>query len=276
MVFVTKEDSSVKKGQMQSHLLGSFGSILLLGLATLFGCGKSETEDLDLDLGHDYFPLEVGREFVYQVDSIIFDEGPRGTIIDSVRTYFREVIAGTLLDNAGNIVFRVERFVREKPDSPWEIQKVWTAFRTEQQAFRTEDNLRFISLIFPPREGKSWDGTAFIDEFTNVDVAGDPVQVFLGWQSRLSAAGLPLTVGDFSFPETVTVDVADFETTIGIRRGYEQYARGVGLVFREWVVLDTQCRACCGDTSSPLCASLPWEEKAEHGFILRQQLVSFK
>lgn len=256
--------------------MGLAGGLLLLSGVFFWGCNKSETEDLNLDVGYDYFPLELGREYVYQVDSIVFDEGIGGIVTDSVRTYFREVVADTLLDNSGNTVYRFERYVRHQPEQPWIINKVWTSQRTVRQALRTEDNLRFISLVFPPAAGTSWDGTAFIDELTRIEVSGDPIQMFLGWESRFTEIDQPLVLGDLTFPETVTVEVADFESAIGLRRGHEKYARGVGLVFREWQILDTQCRACCGDTSSPLCSSLPWREKAEHGFILRQQLLSFR
>ena len=252
------------------------GWYLLLVGSLLLGCNKSETELLALDTGYEYYRLQVGKEYIYQVDSILFDEGTGGIIVDSVRTFYREVVADTLLDNNGNALYRMERYVRRRPEEPWVINKVWTAQRTVRQAYRTEDNLRFISLVFPPVAGASWNGTAFIDELTSVEVSGDPIQMFVGWVSRFTEVGQSLVLGDLTFPETVTVEVADFESTIGLRKGFEIYARDVGLVYREWQILDTQCRVCCGDTSSPLCFSLPWREKAEHGFILRQQLLSFR
>ena len=58
---------------------------------------------------------------------------------------------------------------------------------------------------------------------------------------------------------------------IPIRRGFEQYAPNVGLVYRELAGLDTQCGGNPGD-----CIDIPWEQKAEKGFIVRQTLLEFR
>jgi hypothetical protein len=63
----------------------------------------------------------------------------------------------------------------------------------------------------------------------------------------------------------VTVQNADSENLIELRLAHEKYARGVGLVYRELWILDTQC--------IEDCIGMTWEQKAEKGFILKQTLI---
>ena len=68
--------------------------LLFLGLsASFFFACESEVEEVDIDFGYDYFPLEVGRSWYYQVDSVIYDPSLGGTDVDSSRTFVRETIS---------------------------------------------------------------------------------------------------------------------------------------------------------------------------------------
>jgi hypothetical protein len=64
----------------------------------------------------------------------------------------------------------------------------------------------------------------------------------------------------------LTVREADSENLIELRRSRVKYAKGIGLVYRELWVLDTQC--------IEQCDGKPWEEKAEKGFILSQTITA--
>ena len=255
--------------------------LLIIASTFFFACNKSEIEDTGIDdFGYDYFPLEVGRSWEYEVDSIIYDPAVGGTAIDSFRTFIRESVADTLLDNAGEVLYRVERYNRRSDTLPWQIETVLTLSRNEQRATRTEDNLRFTKLVFPVKAGKYWDGNAFFDASRPVFVAGETVQMFKGWQYRILEAGVTATIGGLEFDEVVTVQNADnryLGNFLELRLATEQYARGVGLAYRELYILDTSCQVCCsGNTEDGLCESLPWEERAEKGFRLRQRLIRYQ
>ncbi|MEL6865958.1 MAG: hypothetical protein AAFP19_16145, partial [Bacteroidota bacterium] len=64
------------------------------------------------------------------------------------------------------------------------------------------------------------------------------------------------------FDSVATIYQADNENAIELRYSIEKYARNIGLVYREMRILDTQ--AIVDD---------PWEEKAQKGFIIRQQIT---
>lgn len=257
-------------------------SVFLILISSLcFSCNKSKTEGPVIDdYGYDYFPLEVGRSWEYEVDSIIYDPAVGGTAVDSFRTFIRETITGTLPDNAGQALYRVERYFRRNDTLPWQVEKVFTLSRDEQRASRTEDNLRFTKLVFPVKAGKSWDGNAYFDDTRPVFVAGESVAMFKNWQYRILEAGVPATVGDMDFDDVAAVQNADnryLNNFLELRLATEQYARGVGLISREVHIWDTSCQVCCGgSTEDGVCQSLPWEERVEKGFSIRQRLIRYQ
>jgi len=85
-------------------------------------------------------------------------------------------------------------------------------------------------------------------------------------------------INGYMFDDVLTVQLADSDSEIEYRYGIEKYARGVGLVYRELWILDTQCKGCCNapDGTIPVeCTILPWEERADEGFIMIQKYAEY-
>ncbi|MAT53356.1 MAG: hypothetical protein CMN32_02665 [Saprospirales bacterium] len=238
-------------------------AIPLLTIALLASC-KTEQDPFDRDFGFDYYPLEVGKSMIYQMDSTIYDPTGDSMLIHST-SFLKETVVDSFIDLTGTPVYRIEQYHRAADTLPWVINKVVTASITNNQAQRVEDNLRFIKLTFPVRENNSWDGNVFFDSGTKVTVAGETLEMFKSWSYRIIEKDHPESIGAFSFPEVVTVQNADSENLIELRLAHEKYARGVGLVYRELWILDTQC--------IEDCIGMTWEQKAEKGFILKQTLI---
>lgn len=244
--------------------------ILSLCLFSALSCSR-ETETIAIDSGREYFPLQVGRAWEYEVDSIIFSTA--GT--DSSRTLQRDLITNSFTDAAGDTIFRVERYERLSPAEDWQIRKVLSLSANNRQAVRTEDNLRFIKLIFPVREGATWNGNLHIDQNLRIIVAGEVLDVFKDWKYKIITKGQPYFNGIQAFDDAVTTSHADSENLIEYRYVQEAYARNVGLVFQAQQILDTQCQRCC-NANFAQCLDLPWTEKAEKGFILRRRLTGWE
>lgn len=240
----------------------SFFTLLFITTVILFQSCDEEYELRDLQEGYEYFPLEIGHTIIYELDSLNFIGGGK----DSSRTYVREILVDSLSDNLGNTLYKVERFERKHDTLNWEIKDVWTASRDETRAFRTEENLKFVKLIFPLKEERTWKSTAFLDESMIVTVAGgETMEVFKGWESEVISVGQSEQIGDKTFDEVSTILHANNENLIELRYVEEKYAKGIGLIYREMRILDTQ----------NIDNDLPWEEKAEEGFIIRQRAISF-
>ncbi|MBI1223670.1 MAG: hypothetical protein GC192_00410 [Bacteroidetes bacterium] len=239
-------------------------TLTLFAALTVMACKKTK-DDYSTELGLEYFPLEIGKFMEYEVDSTIFD--PNGdTSVFYSRTFVKEEIIDTLSDNNGNVLYKIEHFERTADTLPWVIKKVLSVSIQENQAIRTEDNLRFIKLTFPVKKNANWDGNIHFDEGLIVTVAGETLEMFKGWKYRIRQVDEPLSIGNFQFDETATVEEADNENLIELRKSSAIYAKGIGLVYRELWILDTQCiDNCIGQT---------WEEKAEKGFILKQTILN--
>ncbi len=239
--------------------------LLLLPAALFFlqSC-KTEKDNYDTDLGYGYMALEVGKYIVYEVDSTIYD--PTGdSLIAYSKTYFKEEIIDTLLDNNENVLYRTERFERKELGAPWQVTKVFTQSIQDNQGIVTEDNLRFVKMGFPVRANNSWNGLVHFDPSLTVTVAGESIEMFKGWDYRIENADEAETIGAFQFENVMTLREADNDNLIELRVSREKYAKGVGLVYRERWILDTQC--------IEGCEGMAWEEKAEKGFITKQVII---
>lgn len=250
---------------------------LFLGVVFLtccFACKREVQEFGEVDTA--YFPLETGRYVDYQVDSITFSKFDASTFASDVDTssyYIREQIGTSDIDNEGNIYYRVNRFRREDTTSNWAFQDVWVAQIEGYRAMRVEENMRYINLTFPIEEEKEWNGLVFIRTDTSFTISnGENLDIFKDWDNYvMEDVDAPMIINGLSFDETLTVAHVDKENAIERRYSLEQYAKGVGLIQKDMMVLDApQC-------TTALCVSYPWIEpqKGQKGFILRQRVIGY-
>lgn len=254
------------------HLYIWMGLPAILFLA----CKDRETGTYDSGAAEQYayFPLKIGKYVDYQVDSIVYDFGAGGnTVLDSSSTFVRELVADTLRDQNGQLFYTIERYERNAADVPWELKKIETAARTGSQAIRTENNLRFLKLIFPMDRRSEWDGNTWIDVNREIGIAGERMRPFTNWFYEVDSIDVQANVGAFSFDSTLLVTEADDNNIIERRLSRVRYAKNVGVVWREQWILDSQY--CNQSIPPPDCETRPWEIKAERGYILRQTVLAF-
>jgi hypothetical protein len=267
MKFVFKINLSMKYLKLVNIL------VIAALILTIAACANRKTDEYVTSLHFEYFPLEIGRSITYQVDSIVFDsDGQGGFFQDSMRYFLKETFADTFRDAAGNLTFRLERFVRPNADSAWQLQQVWSAQRIDNQSIRTENNLRFLKLIHPIDRRSEWDGTVYLDKNQLIEIAGEPLDLFKGWFSEVDSIDKPRTVGSFTFDSTLVMREADYDDKVDRRFSKEIYAKNVGSVFKELVLLHSKC-ADEGDLAP--CDGKPWREIAGKGFILRMVAIEF-
>lgn len=251
-------------------------SICTLLLAAIWACSPRETGAPAADPAEQYayFPLTLGKSLVYRIDSIRYDPAPGGGIRrDSAGIFLRETIADTLRDQTGQLLFVVERWERRADTAAWTLKNVWTAARTTSQAIRTEDNLRFLRLVFPFDSRTAWDGNIWIDPGQEIEVAGEILRPFANWRYEIDSLDQPGVVGAFTFDSLLTVTETDQDNLFERRLSRAKYAKNVGLVWREQWIMDSQY---CNQSPPPAdCATKPWTEKAEKGYLVRQVLFDY-
>ena len=252
-------------------------SLLLIVFVGFSACKDREIgPDVNLDTTdqQQYFPLQLNRSITYQVDSIVYDFAPGGSIISSAATSFiREIVADTLRDNDGRLQWKIERYRRTADTLPWVIDRIWAAERTASQAIRTEDNLRFLRLVFPMDRRSEWNGNLWIDASREIEIAGERMRPFTGWNYEVDSIDIPRQVGAFQFDSTLVITEVDETNIIERRLSRCVYAKNVGLVWKEQWILDSQY---CNQVPPPTdCETKPWLEKAERGYLYRMKVLQY-
>ncbi|MEO5905196.1 MAG: hypothetical protein ABIQ11_00610 [Saprospiraceae bacterium] len=246
-------------------------SIVFLFIS-LAGCVKDEIEDPAVDRGKEYFPLIVGQFIDYQVDSIVFDDAPGGNKMDTVRFQLREEIASFQVSSGGDTTYYLHRSRRADELQSWKLTDVWTAARSEYEAVRTEENLKFRKMAFPLKDGKNWIATSYINPNTTVLIGTEHLQPYQDWEASVEAIDEQDVIGDFIFAPGQVMHIlqTDTDDTTMKRYVFEKYVRHIGLVQKEEIILDSRCIE-IGDFAP--CIGKPWLENASKGYILIQVMI---
>ncbi len=209
-----------------------------------------------------YYPLSIGSTWIYELDSVIFDNA--GTKIDTFHGLVKETIIDSFTSNAGLKTYTIERY--NKKGDGWEVTDIWSTSKTANQVTRTEDNLKFIKMVSPIEKKQSWDGNAYIDtENLIVKIAGESIKMYEQWYYRYTDIGIEETIGENTYDDVVVVQEVDKDTKLEKRFSVEKYAKNIGLVYKKMIILNTQNNI----------ETIPWEKRAEEGFILEQKLISY-
>lgn len=201
-------------------------------IGTLYSCKKDVAPPIDM--GYDYFPTEIGKWIIYDVDSTVYDDFSDTVII--YQYLIKEVIESTFIDNQGLETQRIERYKRLDDSLQWVIKDVWFSNRTTSTAEKVEENVRFIKLTFPVNLRNSWDGNAFntMDE----------------WNYEYTEVDVPCTINSLSFDSTATILQINDSTYIDKIYSLEIYAKNVGMIYKE--LIDVAANSSEIDPNTPL------------------------
>ncbi len=210
--------------------------LLYLAIFLTIGSGCNKTEDgVPAANMAEYYPLKVGKYITYRLDSTVYISL---NTVKVVRSYIvQDKIDAIVKDNLGNDAYRIRRMMRSNTDTTvWSDNATFLVIPSLQKTEFIENNLRFIKLINPVRDFTTWQGNSQInalDEF---------LRFYENWEYFYEKTGEPYRVNNLSFPETVTVNQVDeVDGTPGdkryfyeITRSSEVYAKGVGLIYKDF------------------------------------------
>jgi hypothetical protein len=237
--------------------------LFVFSLLTLSACQRLVEEPPTFE--QDYAPLALGMRWTYSVDSVVYNEYLRS--VDSNHFQLQERLTGQEEDAAGLSYFILERWQRSDSSQPWSFVNRWKVQYQGQNLERTEDNQRYLKLVSPLQIGLTWDGLAYLKKDTLLEIPGGSIDVYKDWgHFTYQTLHSPWQ----QYDSTLVVLQVDKINQIERRFAQERYAKGIGLVHRKIMILDTQCG---GNLLN--CIGLPWELKAEKGFIVEQQLLEF-
>jgi len=239
-------------------------AFIWLFLIFLLGCKEASFRD-ESDFGYNYQPKTEGHWVEYMVDSTTYNDVTSPPTIFTTTFYLREEIDSVFQDASGEDNILVTQYRKENLSDSWDVYQVGSFKISESSHQRYFNDLRFISLIFPVSEGREWQGHSFL----NVD--NEPTLEYLDdarydWNYQYTAVDEVVVIDSFTLDSCLTVLQIDEENLFEKKFGQELYARNIGLVSKELVVLNTQ--------APPSGAS--FIDRAESGFIVSWRLRVYK
>lgn len=130
----------------------------ILGLIFLLFSCQNTAKTIISPLGYEFFPLEIGRFVIYEVNKTsYFSSNPP----EKKQYQLKEVITDSFVNEMGQKVYVVERSVRDNETQNWKIATVLSAYISNNQLVVMDNNISFVKLSFPVKEGLIWNGNFY-------------------------------------------------------------------------------------------------------------------
>jgi hypothetical protein len=158
---------------------------------------------------------------VYQVEKVTYTP----TSITNENYFLKEII-GEQYTSGDETKYRIERYVKENIQDPWPAapDSVWALLNTNQRIVKMESNIRYVKLIFPLLEGRSWNGNSENAlPMENYEVLNFNKSYY---------------VGTDIYPQSLKVLQSNEVNKIKKNSKFEIYARNVGLVHKEMEIYE--------------------------------------
>jgi len=228
--------------------------IFIVLAVVLASCKKDSTSTTSATgVYTDYYPLKIGSSHTYLIDSIYYNDFSGETEVYQYQ--LKEVITETFTDESGYTNYRMERSCKFKPSESasydtltWEFKNIWFVTLTPVSIQRVEENVRFVNLTNPIKDGVSWDGNDF-----NILSKFDYTYQNFG-ETLLGK------------PNSVRVVQLDVENLIE-KQYYEQvFSKDIGLVKYYYMDIESQ-----NITNTPV----PIEDRIEKGIQFTKLLIDY-
>jgi len=214
---------------------------LIATLATVFVSCKKTNDDTVFTSYSQYNNFKVGKYIIYALDSTVTRSF--GTSFIRSSHIVKDSIVEEIVDNSNRKTFKVFRYHLNQANNTWQPINTFFFTPTDNSLEYVENNLRYIKMVSPVEEGKSWLGNSYLSQ---------PVfhqnSFYQTWNFFYKDAGQPMQVGTFNLPKTVTVvqydstDNKEFSAFAFATydKGYEIYADTIGLVYRDVISWEYQ------------------------------------
>jgi hypothetical protein len=181
-------------------------------------CKKDVDDVAPIDRGVAYFPLKIGDTWVYEVDSISFDNFE--SQIDT-HHYFVQLIVEDSIVRSNNTQFSVLRSIKTDSTGPWTFQSRLTFSRIGNYAQVNEHNETIIKLLFPLQLYAYWDGNLYNSQNE---------QLF-----EITDLHVPYNGRHVAVDSSLTVLQKDVMNALQRFYSFEIYGKNMGLLYRKHV-----------------------------------------
>jgi len=187
--------------------------LVVVLLLVCLGCERASSPPTTP--GFAYFPLATGQTWEYEVTETTYALNQ----LPQTRTYqLRETTGAKYTDASGQDVYPITRAIKS-PQGDWISDSIFIAWRTLDQALRSENGGTYVKIQFPVSEHSRWNGNLLNTR---------PEQLY-----EIASLDKTRQIGNTIYDKTLTVVQQNDSTLLSLRRSQEIYAEGVGLVQRE-------------------------------------------
>lgn len=219
--------------------------LLALIVISLFSCSDKK-EEFETETLAEYFPLQAGKSITYRIDSLVFTNFQRDIEVHSYQV--RHVVDAETVDNLNRPSFRIHRFLRNGDGSgEWVNNGTYFVTPLFDRIEIVEDNLRFIKLHAPFREGYSWKGNSYLHLDPYSAYKFTAFGYMRNWEYYYDAFNSTFEYQGQVYNDVWTVEHQDFDDNFpvteaarpgGKTRSVERYAKNIGLVYREYAIIE--------------------------------------
>lgn len=220
-------------------------ALIFVLILSLYSCSE-KTEQFETESLSDYLPLQPGKYITYRLDSLVLTDF--GKSVETHSYQVKHVVDSEMKDNLGRNSYLVYRYIRNADGSgEWSNNGAYyiTPLQTEIEV--VEDNLRFIKLHAPIREGNNWKGNSYL----HVDPYPSYKYTLFGymrnWEYIYDSFSSSFTHEGETYNDVWTVEQEDYAENYPVTetarpggkiRSVERYAKNIGLVYRDYVILE--------------------------------------
>ncbi|MFN4235130.1 MAG: hypothetical protein ACK4IK_10030 [Bacteroidia bacterium] len=205
----------------KKHIL-FYVTTLIIIKSFIISCKKEKGQAPDL--GYNYYPTTIGWFIEYEIDSIVYNDFTNS--IDTTHYYLKEVIESEIESDIEIPSFRIERYKRKNINENWLISDVWFGIKSNNNFIKVEENIKYVKLIFPVKNGARWNGNNYNTQGEQIYEYENKDEAFILENSK--------------FDSTVIVKQFENINLIEKQEYKEVYARNIGLIYKEMIDLKTE------------------------------------
>jgi hypothetical protein len=162
-----------------------------------------------------YYPLKKGSYIIYIVKKINYNG--LGTN-DTIQYFLKEVVKEKIANVTNDTTYLLERYVKSNLQSEWQIDSIWSARIDQNRIIKQEQNISYIKLAFPEKEGLVWNGNALNSLPQN--------------QYKIQDFEKPFLIENINYPLTLTVQQRNENTIVNADVRREVFAKNIGLIYK--------------------------------------------
>lgn len=206
----------------------------------VISCDESFVTPDSVARGLNYYPLAVGNYRVYDVTDIQY----QNNVPTKTRFQMREWVADSFMNQTNTLVYKIIRSVRPDAQSIWEDDSVMVVTKDHNRVILTKHNTKFIKMVFPVTEGKTWEADAYNDRYLDQDATKREIYTY-------SSVDAPYQLADLTYDSTLIITVLPPESSYpGLKDNRKEvYARNIGMIHR---VFDRKFYSDCVPSNCPL------------------------